>query len=85
MKNLLLVDDNDRYAAILDEFFAERGYTSTRAVDAADGLAKFDAQGPDHFSVIVTDITMETQLAGIFMLGKIKKRGFKHISLQRLK
>ena len=76
MKQLLLVDDNDKYAAILDEHFAELGYKSTRAVDAADGLAKFDAQSLDHFSVIVTDITMESQLAGIFMLGKIRKRGY---------
>ena len=76
MKNLLLVDDNDKYAKILDEHFAPLGYKSTRAVDAADGLAKFDAEAGDHYDVIVTDITMESQLAGIFMLGKIKQRGY---------
>ena len=76
MKELLLVDDNDKYAAILDEYFAERGYRSTRAVDAAEGLAKFDEHAPDFFKAIVTDITMETQLAGIFMLGKIHRRGY---------
>lgn len=76
MKELLLVDDNDKYAAILEEYFAERGYRSTRAVDAAEGLAKFDERPLDYFKVIVTDITMESQLAGIFMLGKIRRRGY---------
>ncbi len=75
-KNLLLVDDNDRYAKILDEYFSERGYTITRARDAAEGLALFERQAPDFFRVIVTDITMETQLAGIFMLGRIKRLGY---------
>lgn len=76
MKELLLVDDNDKYAAILDEYFGERGYRSTRAIDAADGLAKFEEHPVDHFKVIVTDITMESQLAGIFMLGKIRRLGY---------
>lgn len=77
MKELLLVDDNDKYAKILTDYFSPLGYRMERACSAAEGLQKMQEKGIDFFSVIVTDITMETQLAGVFMLGKIKKMGYK--------
>ena len=76
MKHLLLVDDNDRYASILTDYFSPLGYSIDRAEDAARGLALYSEHGPEYYAVIVTDITMETQLAGIFMLGKIHALGY---------
>ncbi len=76
MKPLLLVDDNDRYAAILSEYFGALGYAIDRAVDAAGGLRMFREHPNDHYAVIVTDITMESQLAGISMLGRMQKEGY---------
>ncbi|MCR9144148.1 MAG: response regulator [bacterium] len=75
-KNLLIVDDNDKYARLLEEHFAPMGYTCVRAVTGLDGDEKLAAHPPLHFDVIVTDITMESQAAGIFMLGRIKPSQF---------
>lgn len=77
MKNLLLVDDNDKYAAILTKYFEKLGYTIERAVDGKDGFTKFSAKAPTYFNVICTDITMETQLAGVSFLSKVKKSQYK--------
>ncbi len=77
MKPLLLVDDNDRYAAILEEYFQSRGYTIERARDGAEGYKLFRERGRDYYAVIVTDITMESQMAGIHMLKKIHRDGYK--------
>ena len=77
MKPMLLVDDNDRYAAILDEHFQALGYKSERAYDGAEGYKMFKDRGLDYFPVIVTDITMESQMAGIHMLKKIHQDGYK--------
>ena len=53
----------------------------TRAVTAADGLEAFRAQALDHFAVIVTDITMETQTSGISMLREMHRAGYRGKSL----
>ncbi len=75
MKHLLLVDDNDKYARLLTEHFEPLGYTIERAIDAAEGTAKLrDNKG--RYSVIVTDITMESQMAGVWMLGRIRPDEF---------
>lgn len=75
-KRLLLVDDNDKYARILTEYFGNMGFTIDRAITAAQGLEKVRTGGIETYNTIVTDITMESQLAGIFMLMKIRKLGF---------
>jgi CheY-like chemotaxis protein len=77
MKRLLLVDDNDRYAKILDEYFQGLGYTSERAYDGKEGYRLFQERGKDYYAVIVTDITMETQMAGIHMLKRMHKDGYR--------
>lgn len=77
MKPLLLVDDNDRYAAILVEYFQGLGYTCERARNGAEGYRLFQERGKGYYSVIVTDITMESQMAGIHMLKKIHKDGYR--------
>lgn len=76
MKQLLLVDDNAKYSRLLREYFQPLGYSIDEAVTAAEGLNTFLSHSEDHYSVIVTDITMESQLAGLFMLYKIRKKGF---------
>ena len=81
MKKLLLVDDNDKYARLLSEYFTPLGYEIERAVNASEGLELFSKNEKKHFDVIVTDITMESQLAGIFMIRKIHKMGFAGISV----
>lgn len=77
MKPLLLVDDNDRYAGILADHFSPMGYGIERARDGAEGFRLFEEKGLDYYSVVVTDITMETQMAGIQMLKKMHAAGFR--------
>lgn len=77
MKELLLVDDNDRYARILEKYFARYGYRSTRAVYGHEALRIMQEKGVDAFDLVVTDITMESQLAGISMLRKMHAMGLR--------
>ncbi|MBX7057951.1 MAG: response regulator [Leptospirales bacterium] len=77
MKRLLLVDDNDKYARLLTEYFEPLGYRCERAVDAASGWQMLQSQGPEAYQVLVTDITMESQLAGVYMLRRFQKAGFR--------
>lgn len=77
MSNLLIVDDNDKYARLLDEYFSDLSYSCDRAYTGREGLAHFNNHPPDHYAVIVTDITMETQTAGLWMLKQIRKAGYK--------
>jgi len=81
MKRLLLVDDNEKYAAILTEYFLNYSFQIDRAANAAEGLALYRKNGASYYSVIVTDITMESQLAGIFMIRKIHEEGFRGTSV----
>lgn len=77
MKNLLIVDDNDKYARILDEYYQKLGYSVDRAVDGEGGYRAVKEKGLDHYQVIVTDITMETQMAGITMLKRLSREGYR--------
>lgn len=75
-KKLLLVDDNDRYAKLLKEFFEKKGYAVDRATSANEGLQRLQINGINHYSLILTDITMETQLAGLNFLKEARKLGY---------
>ncbi len=76
-KKLLLVDDNDKYAQILTEYFANKNFIIDRAYDAKEGLEMLIKKGIQYYEIILTDITMETQLAGLFFLKKARKSGYK--------
>lgn len=76
MQPLLLVDDNDKYADLLETYFKKHGFSSERAVDAAEGYKMWSEKAPDYYPLIVTDVTMETQTSGLGMLKKIHKNGY---------
>ena len=71
---ILIVDDNDRYANNLKAFFDARKIETVRALDAKEGWEKFKKE---TFHTVISDITMETQTSGLFLLRKIYKSGFK--------
>ncbi|MCG9873505.1 MAG: response regulator [Leptospiraceae bacterium] len=82
MKKVLIVDDNDRYADNLKAYYSKQGYSCTRAYNAKEGWnlysnSKTKSDGISDFETIVTDITMETQTSGLWMIRKIHKDGFK--------
>ncbi len=71
---ILIVDDNDRYANNLKAFFEKRKIETVRALDAKQGWEMFQKE---IFHTVISDITMETQTSGLFLIRKIYKSGFK--------
>ena len=76
LKPLLLVDDRSKYTRIITSFFSKIGYTVDCAVSAREGILMLGQKGPDHYRVVVTDITMEHQLAGFSVILFLLKRRF---------
>ncbi len=69
----LVIDDNDRYAEALMAELHRRGATTLRGRSAGEGIALCRAHGPD-LDGIVTDIDMETQLAGLRVVWYVHRR-----------
>jgi hypothetical protein len=57
----------------LKNFFDKKNIESVRAVNAFEGLKKFKA---DSFHTVITDITMESRLSGLFLARKIFKTNY---------
>lgn len=72
-RNVLIVDDNDRYANNLISYFEQKGNKTIRAISAYEGWEKFTQF---EFNAVITDITMETQTSGLWLARKIYKSGF---------
>jgi DNA-binding LytR/AlgR family response regulator len=75
-KRVLVVDDNDFYAEQLTTDLAARGAQVERACNAAEGMDLLERRGAD-FDAVVTDISMETELAGLKVLRKARRCGFR--------
>lgn len=71
---ILIVDDNDRYANNLKAFFDIKKIETIRASSAKEGWEIFQKE---NFHTVISDITMETQTSGLFLIRKIYKSGFK--------
>ncbi len=67
-KQLLLVDDRIKYANLIADFFSGCGYLIDRAASAREGIGILNEKGLDHYRVVITDITMEHQLAGFELI-----------------
>jgi hypothetical protein len=74
-ERVLLVDDNDRYAAAITGDLLSRGAEVVRMRSAAAGVEAIRASG--GFDCIVTDITMETQISGLRVLTAARRTGFR--------
>lgn len=70
---VLIVDDNHKYADALKKFFDKKNIESVRAFNALEGWEKFKAE---NFHTVITDITMETRLSGLFLARKIFKTNY---------
>jgi CheY-like chemotaxis protein len=73
-KTVLIVDDNDKYALVLSNFFEAKNYIVTRAYTAREGWDIFQKKS-EAFDFIITDITMETQTSGLWLARQIYKTG----------
>ncbi|EPG65403.1 response regulator [Leptospira wolffii] len=77
---ILVVDDNDRYANNLIEYLKTLGCETIRAIDAAQGWSMYRAN-KNLLKAVITDITMETQTSGLWMIRNIHKDGFSGIKV----
>jgi CheY-like chemotaxis protein len=75
----LLIDDNDSYADMLVDHLAPRGYQFDRARSAKEGLEMMIKAGPDGYALIVTDITMEGQTAGLKLIRQVRRHGYRSV------
>ena len=79
MTRVLLVDDNDSYAEILSGDLKKRGVEEIlRAYDAEQGVSMLAKHG-DAIDAVVTDISMESQIAGLKVLKAARSNGSKRI------
>ncbi len=77
MKRVLLVDDNDRYAAaIIANLEKHREVTVERATTARQGIEMLRS-GLDRYDGLVTDISMEHQISGLSVLIAARRLKFK--------
>ncbi|TGK11973.1 response regulator [Leptospira fletcheri] len=77
---VLVVDDNDRYANNLKVYLENLGCRVLRAIDAKQGWNLF-LQNRSELAAVITDITMETQTSGLWMIRKIHKDGFRGLKI----
>lgn len=70
---VLIVDDNDKYAKALENYFQSLKIPADRARDAKEGYQMFQEK---TYSAVITDITMETQTSGLWLARRIYKEGY---------
>lgn len=71
----LIVDDNDFYAERVASWLGARGAHTERVASAAAAMRLLARQGA-KFDLVVTDISMETELAGLKVLRYVRCCGF---------
>ncbi len=74
----LIVDDNTDYVRLLQRHLKPCGYHFDRVWNAAEGFELFEDVGAGYYSLIVTDITMEGQTAGLKLIRKIRQYGYRN-------
>ena len=68
-KKILIVDDNEDYLVVLDEYLTKQGYDVVCCYDGKDAQEKFAEFLPD---IVVTDIVMPN-VDGIELLLSLRK------------
>lgn len=73
---ILIIDDNKSYTSILQERLERCDCKTCHAPSSKSGLDTLRSQPSNHFDIVITDITMETQVSGIFLVRRIRRLGF---------
>jgi len=69
MSNILIVDDDDSFAASLGRVVSELGHSSVRAVDGREGLVKYN---DGEFDLVVADLKMP-RMNGVEFIREVKR------------
>ncbi len=75
-ERVLIVDDSNFYAEHLTADLAARGAHIERARNAGEGIRLLENRGVE-FDAVITDISMETELAGLRVLRKARRCSFR--------
>jgi DNA-binding response OmpR family regulator len=67
---ILLVDDDDDYAAAIGSFLAAHGYCVLRARDGREGLRLARSAHP---GLVLMDVMMEERTAGFFAIQELRR------------
>lgn len=74
---VLIIDDNRKYTALLRERLEKTGCTVEHILSSRQAYEHFSGASPNSYQIIITDITMETQVSGILLTRRIRNMGFK--------
>ena len=73
----LIIDDNRKYTALLQQKLEDTDCTIEHKLSSAAGIGFLTSGDPNRFRIIITDITMETQVSGILLTRRIRRCGFR--------
>ena len=68
MKNVLVIDDDEKICLAFEQFLADEGYTPSVANNAEEGLRKVQVEKPD---IVMLDVVLPG-MSGLEALKKIK-------------
>ena len=74
---MLLVDDNEHYSGILRDIYEKKGYRVESVVSAAEALNILQKRSISFYDTLISDVTMESRLAGLYMVWRVRKMGYK--------
>ena len=81
-RRLLLIDDREPYRRIsLAWFHAAQHFHCEVVATAAEGLALLAHRGPAYYDMLVSDVSMEYELAGLYATRLWRRLGFTGIGV----
>jgi len=73
----LVIDDNKKYARLMREKIGRSGCRIEHMLSSQAGIEHLKNGKVNCYEIIITDITMETQVSGILLTRRIRRMGFK--------
>ena len=73
MANLLIADDNEKIASILERYAKKEGYTVTKAFNGESALGAFFE---NQFDMILLDVMMPKKMVLKFVVKFVKRLKF---------
>ncbi|MGE0434172.1 MAG: hypothetical protein AB7K09_11975 [Planctomycetota bacterium] len=80
-QRMLLVDDNHYYLRQISGWFRTLGWDIDAVATAAEATVLVQQRGVDYYAAVVSDISMEMELAGIYLCYTLRRVGFRGITL----
>lgn len=69
---LLIIDDSEEILTALTNFFAQKNYEVTSAINGLDGLKHIEAKDA-YFDLVITDLVLPN-ISGVAIISIVKKK-----------